>query len=187
MLIKDDGYMFEIWYYNHKEKADCLNIFSNSPDIYSLDNLPKTTYIIHVLHCDLNQSQETWNEVGKYYIGDRITLEEAKEEIKALENLFVEGDKEKFKTKTLNGLKEFLQNATNNAVDENSDKVFLNKNIDLSENSVDARIKIIPSSTKYQIISTSQIVNGKISPREKEAACKDKTQTDFDQTYISLE
>ena len=182
MLIKDDGYMFEIWYYNDKDKAECWHMFSDSPDIYSLKDLPKTTYYIHVLHCDLNQGQENWDEVARYEIGDMITPEEAREEIKALKNLYVGGYEAKFKTKALNGLQAFLQNATNNSEDENSDKIYINKNIKLAANSIDYRIKIIPAFSKCQIISPSQIVKGKVCPEESK-----NREIDENNSYTDLE
>ncbi len=180
MLIKDEGYMFDIWYYDEKGRSDCWHMFSDNADIYSLQDVPKTAFTIYTRHSNLNTVAEWWAVVDEYHIGDRITVDDAKREIIALNNLQIEdfSDK-KLKGKTITALKAFLQNAENNTEDENADKIYINKNIKLTPNSIKNRIKIILPSNNCKIISPSQIVKGRICPSERE--------NDGYNSYIGLE
>ncbi len=188
MLIKDEGYMFEIWYFDEKGKMDCLRMFSDEDNIYSLQDLPQTTCTIHVRCCDLNQEYEHWKVVGQYDIGDRITAEEAKNEIKKLKDFYVEFYGESYKTDALDGLQKFLNSVQDNTKEENRDKIYLNKNIKLTNgDSIRERIKIISPASDRKIISTSQIVNGKIYSTEQINAKKEVKKIDVGDLYLDLE
>lgn len=91
-------YKFQIHYVNKENNnMDCKFIYSDNPDIFSLRDLPESTYYIIEVSLKSN-SQET---IGKYLVGTPLPVEELEKEIKLTEN----SDNENYH----NNLKETLQ------------------------------------------------------------------------------
>ncbi len=189
MLIKDDLYEFEIWYINH-EKAEKMILYSDSNDINTLESVPQTAYCILANHKDIKENPTLWHTIGYYRIGDKITLDEAKKELEALEKLEVdEGETEySYKIRALYSLKAFCRNEKNNTRDADVENIFINKNIDLDcVAAINARISIIPSDSDFKTISPSQIVNGRIVPTEHINSKNEVKKIDAGDLYLDLE
>lgn len=191
MLIKDDAYQFKIFYVEKGKDEETKILYSDSDEIYELEDVPKETFCIFVFHKNLKKGQ-SWNLTRQYWIGDEITLEEAEEEMKALENLQVVKDDTTAKMRAYYRLESFYTNNKNETQIKSADNIYLNKNIELKEGVINARIIIIPKSMDCEIISPKQIVNGKIYRDEKEIV-KDVhldeniRKIDSDNPYIDLE
>ena len=188
MIIKDDVYKFEI-YYIDKKKKNVKILYSDSADIYGLEDVPVTSSCIFSYHKNINTKDAKWESVGEYIVGDRITLEEAEEELKTLEGLNVKDDEEVGdKTRATYVLKAFCRDEANGARDASATKIYINKNIKLDSGSaICFRISIIPSSFECHIISPSQIINGRIYPGENDINEPKNKQVEAGMPYIELE
>ena len=177
MLINEEVYKFEIWYIDHEKGKEKKFMYSDSDDIFNLEGVPQTTFGIYVYHKNLDKNQQFWDYKGYYMIGDKITLKEAEEEIKVVRKL----DDEK---SLANTLKTFCKNERNNIINENAKKIYLNKNIEWDNASaVSGRIRIVPPSKNYNIISPNQIANGRVYPARETK----RVEIGDDKSYIDLE
>lgn len=185
MLIKDEVYKFEIWYINDKKEKEVKTLYSDSADLYALEDVPQSSYCIFSYRKNLNQKQQSWEQVDNYWIGDEITDEDAEKEMELLGKLdVVESDYEYSRViRTLYSLKAFCKKT-------NADQIFINKNINYDCGAaISARITILSAGyNNFKIISPSQIVNGKIySSGNNIVARKYKQEVEIDKPYIDLE
>ena len=75
----DNIYNYKISYVDELGIKDICNIYSDNSDIYSLENLPDTTYFINVYHCAKKDASTTFS--GSYLVGKPISLAELEEEM----------------------------------------------------------------------------------------------------------
>ena len=159
MLINEEVYKFEIWYIDHKKGQERKVMYSDSDNIFDLEGIPQTTYGIYVWYKDLSKNQQFWEKIVYYVIGDKITVEEAEEELKVVKKL---GNSE-----YLEGVLEaFCKSERDNIEDE---------------------ILLVPYYADYKIISPSQIANGRVYPVEQVLETKDNNKDYNDKAYIDLE
>ncbi len=187
MLIKDEVYKFEVWYIDKTKNKAKKTMYLDKAEIFALEDVPQTTFYIGLYYLNLKEHQVYWSVAGEYDIGDKITLEEAEKETKAIEEFCVDEDDigaRINKEAILDSLKAFCKGEKNNTRDIGADKIYLNKNIDLDcSAAIKARVRVVPPSSNNKIISPSQLVNGKIYPigQIKRGDVED------DRAYIDLE
>ena len=193
MVFKGEVYRFEIYYIENGKEEDIKTLYADSDNIYELEDVPRTAHCIYVYHRNFDKKENYWDFVGEYRVGEKITLEEAKNEIKALEDLHVEEKDETAKIRAYHKLNSYYLNSKNNSQVQSADNIYINKSIDLTGGSISARIIIMPSTTDYKIISPSQIINGKIYPVLNSNFClngqerEKNPNSDWDKPYIDLE
>lgn len=200
MIIKNKVYKFEICYIDYNTGKETMILYSDSKDIHELENIPQTTFRINSFCKDLNQYDKSWKawldweKVDVYLIGDKITLEEAKEEIDKISKIpmiFAEKD---VKNHVLGELKLFCKYEK----DIMSDSIYINKNINLNDKSIMGRILLLPDDNEsYKFISPNQLVNGRIYLKEEmnieddnlneTNSNEDSDKKDDEKSYIELE
>ena len=181
MLINEEVYKFEIWYIDHEKGQERKVMYSDSDNIFNLEGIPQTTYGIYVWYKDLSKNQQFWEKIVYYVIGDKITVEEAEEELKVVKKL---GNSE-----YLEGVLEaFCKSERDNIEDEKAGKIYLNKNVEWDNvKALNGRILLVPYYADYKIISPSQIANGRVYPVEQVLETKDNNKDYNDKAYIDLE
>lgn len=185
MIFKDRIYRFELFYCDYERDFKEKVIYSNTGEIYELEDVPQTLYLIRCTCIDLTNEGESVVRLDDYEVGDEITEKDAEEEIEKLESM-KKSNKEIEKNEllidyALKILKNFLKNKKENVVNEEDGKIYINKNIRYKEK-VEGRIKVIfPSDNKTKIISPRQIANGRIYPPAQ------TKNTINDDNYIDLE
>lgn len=160
MQIKDKVYKFEFFQTVELGAEPEKRIYSDTDNIYELNDVPKLCVLIKCFYKDINKRQD-WKLQNCYFLGDEITTEEAKEEYKKLKNLEFTSWYTNVRDETLGVLKSYC--------DQNPiDKIYLNKNIPLNEKSIRNRLIIASWWSNNDIIylSPKQIIEGKIYPRD---------------------
>ena len=175
-IIKDDVYKFEFYRTTKMRAEPEKTMYSDSNDIYALEDVPEWCVSIKCLYRDLRQNKG-WEFKKLYLIGDKITREEAEEEIEKLNKLKVTYENRDAKENSLLGLEAICSG------DSPSVKVYINKGVELNEQTIRDRIIIDAWWARSAIyISPSQIVNGKIYTREQI-----KSRENYGKPYIDLE
>lgn len=72
--------MYRIFYIDERGLRECCNIYSDSNDIYSLKNLPDTTFYVE-LFCLTNKDNNSLFR-NSYIVGTPLGVEELEKEIK---------------------------------------------------------------------------------------------------------
>ena len=175
MIIKDKIYKFELYSNTEMAKPE-KKMYSDSNDIYALEDVPKSCVIIKCFYRNLNEITN-WKLEDFYLIGEEITTEEAKEEIEKISKIEITSGFSDVKEKTLAALQSFFNK-------KQTPKIYINKNVPLNEESIMDRIIISSWWSKTCIyISPKQIVNGKIHSLEQINSSK----LNGDNSYIDLE
>ena len=189
MIIKDKIYKFE-FYRTTKMWAKCEKMmYSDSDDIYALKDIPASCVSIKCLYKQLNKDKD-WQFKKLYLIGDEIITEEAKEEIEKLNKLKVTNENKDAKENCL-----LILEAISSG-EKSSTKVYINKGVELNEQTIRDRIIIDAWWARSAVyISPSQIINGRIYPIINGKVClsgetskmEDKSKENCDKPYIELE
>lgn len=193
MVIKGNVYKFEICYIDNNKQLAKTYMYSDSNSIYELEDLPKTTTSIYCFKKDLNKFQDMWTNEGEYMVGDKITLEEAEEEINKLSKINMPESQQYEKDTVLAKLKAFCKNEMSDVKNENTACVYINKNVALSNSAraINGRLPILPPYyfSHYKFISPNQIINGKIYKDLNVSVKKENKppKLDEDKPYIGLE
>ena len=190
MVFKDEVYLFLIDYYGNEEsESNGKYIYSNTGNIYELEDVPEKTYNIYCYYQDLTKNNG-WKLKDEYIVGDELTLEEAGKEIKTLEEIpFYQKHKADLKNWTLERLKNYCKNEKNDIRNADDLTIYINKNINYRED-IHIRIRALSASEceKVKVISPKQIVHGRIySPEQLKFLEKENPNTDSDKSYIELE
>ncbi len=182
MIIKDKIYKFE--FYNSADigAKPFRKMYADSGDIYALEDIPQSCFQIFCAYKDLikngnGSEDDNWEFENLYMLGDEITTEEAKEEFEKLSKIEITDGYTNVKDETLATLKAYINQKP-------KDKIYINKNIELNEDSIQERLIISSWWSKEAIyISPKQIINGKIYPvgQVKSGEIED------DKSYTALE
>ena len=186
MILKDKIYKFKVSYIDcnvdinengHKVKT----IYSDSDDVYSLEGIPKTAFLIVCQVLNLSEKLYWRSHGSGYMVGDIATIEEAKEELEILRKLDVPERLREDKNEAIFSLSEFCEG-------ERPKKVYINRNIDYQHaiwGRLDTRLDSLPAMPN---ISPKQIQNGKIYPIEEILKREEKNKEKYDdRAYIGLE
>lgn len=182
MIIKDKIYKFEFYDSADIDANPVGKMYANSDDIYALDDIPKSCFLIICRYKDLGENDtgsedKNWERKNCYLIGEEITTEEAKEEFEKVSKIEITKGDSNAKERTLAALKAYIDKNPKN-------KVYLNKNIALNEDSIEARLILSSRWLKSCIyISPKQIINGRIYPKEQIKSMENYD----DRAYIGLE
>ncbi len=182
MVFKDKIYKFEIEYIDcdagpNEENKKSKIIYSDNNDIYALDGIPQKVTKIwgYVLESD----GQTWRGAqGDYIVAEKLTKQEAREELEILSKLDVPEKFRKDKEKTIAALKSYCKK-------KSTEEILINRNIEYKD-SISGRFPVSPHVSirmYFQYISPKQLVNGKIYPIEK----IESGEIEDDRPYLDLE
>ncbi len=72
-------FRFKIFYINEEGNKDYFYIYSEKEDVYSLEDLPDTTFYIERFYCTHKEESRSF---GSYLVGTPLSIDELKKEIK---------------------------------------------------------------------------------------------------------
>ncbi len=79
----DNIYQYKIFYFDKASKR-AINIYSDSADIHSLQNLPDTTFYVEQFYLASRDGERPYK--GSYLVGKPLGIEEIEKEIELIEH-----------------------------------------------------------------------------------------------------